>query len=131
MSHMLLLVSASRCWPGIGRGGPAHPAVDSAAKRPLTRSACISCFLPFTLPSAQPATQYVPDYVGAGLGLGGEDPLNPQWSLRHSNHPLAPFPGEALKWDSFVYDDGTTCAAACDCCEHNKQLCALTLGPRL
>ena len=37
-----------------------------------------------------------------------EDPLNPQYSLRHSAHPLAPFPGEPLKWDSYAYDDGTT-----------------------
>jgi hypothetical protein len=52
--------------------------------------------------------RWVPDYVGAGLGLDNEDPMNPQWTLRHSNHPLTPFPGEALKWESFVYDDGTT-----------------------
>jgi hypothetical protein len=42
------------------------------------------------------------------LGLKQEDPMNWQYSLRHSNHPLAPFPGEALKWSSYVYDDGTT-----------------------
>ncbi|GFH09373.1 uncharacterized protein HaLaN_04495, partial [Haematococcus lacustris] len=42
------------------------------------------------------------------MGLQAEDPFNPQYSLRHSNHPLAPFPGEGLKWSSFVYDDGTT-----------------------
>lgn len=53
-------------------------------------------------------SEWEPEYVGAGLGLKHEDPINPQWSLRHSNHPLAPFPGEALKWSSFVYDDGTT-----------------------
>jgi len=29
-------------------------------------------------------------------------------SLRHSTHPLAPFPGEPIKWSSYVYDDGTT-----------------------
>eukprot|EP00877_Chromochloris_zofingiensis_P004493 jgi/Chrzof1/14044/Cz08g22120.t1 len=53
-------------------------------------------------------SEWEPEYVGAGLGLKAEDPVNPQYSLRHSNHPLAPFPGEALKWSSFVYDDGTT-----------------------
>jgi hypothetical protein len=41
-------------------------------------------------------------------GADLQDPMNPQYSLRHSNHPLAPFPGEPLKWSSFVYDDGTT-----------------------
>lgn len=25
-----------------------------------------------------------------------------------SNHPLAPFPGEPLRWNSYVYEDGTT-----------------------
>lgn len=52
--------------------------------------------------------EWEPEYVGAGLGLVNEDPLNPQYSLRHSNHPLAPFPGEALKWASYVYADHTT-----------------------
>jgi hypothetical protein len=52
-------------------------------------------------------SEWEPEYVGAGLGLRHEDPLNPQWSLRHTNHPLAPFPGEALKWSSFLFDDGT------------------------
>lgn len=53
-------------------------------------------------------SEWEPEYVGMGLGLKAEDPINPQYSLRHSNHPLAPFPGEALKWASYVYDDGTT-----------------------
>jgi hypothetical protein len=53
-------------------------------------------------------SEWLPEYVGAGLGLQAEDPFNPQYSLRHSNHPLAPFPGEAIKWASYVYDDGTT-----------------------
>jgi hypothetical protein len=53
-------------------------------------------------------SEWEPEYVGAGLGLKYEDPINPQWSLRHTNHPLAPFPGEALKWSSFLYDDGTS-----------------------
>ncbi|GBF96794.1 hypothetical protein Rsub_09650 [Raphidocelis subcapitata] len=53
-------------------------------------------------------SEWEPEYVGAGLGLKAEDPFNPQYSLRHSNHPLAPFPGEPLKWASYVYDDGTT-----------------------
>lgn len=53
-------------------------------------------------------SEWEPEYVGAGLGLDAEDPFNPQYSLRHSNHPLAPFPGEPLKWSSYAYDDGTT-----------------------
>ncbi|PNH03067.1 hypothetical protein TSOC_010902 [Tetrabaena socialis] len=53
-------------------------------------------------------SEWAPEYVGAGLGLLAEDPLNPQYSLRHSNHPLAPFPGEPLKWASYVYPDFTT-----------------------
>ncbi|GAX76343.1 hypothetical protein CEUSTIGMA_g3789.t1 [Chlamydomonas eustigma] len=53
-------------------------------------------------------SEWEPEYVGAGLGLDAEDPINPQYSLRHSAHPLAPFPGEPLKWASFAYDDGTT-----------------------
>lgn len=53
-------------------------------------------------------SEWEPEYVGAGLGLDAEDPMNPQYSLRHSNHPLAPFPGEPLKWESMAYDDGTT-----------------------
>ena len=57
-------------------------------------------------------SEWEPEYVGAGLGMRNEDPINPQYSLRHSNHPLAPFPGEALKWSSFAYDDGTTCVRA-------------------
>ncbi|GLI62117.1 hypothetical protein VaNZ11_004653 [Volvox africanus] len=53
-------------------------------------------------------SEWAPEYVGAGLGLKAEDPLNPQYSLRHTNHPLAPFPGEPLKWASYVYPDFTT-----------------------
>ena len=53
-------------------------------------------------------SEWEPEYVGAGLGLDQEDPVNPQYSLRHSAHPLAPFPGEPLKWASYAYDDGTT-----------------------
>lgn len=53
-------------------------------------------------------SEWEPEYVGAGLGLDVEDPVNPQYSLRHSNHPLAPFPGEAIRWSSFAYDEGTT-----------------------
>ena len=53
-------------------------------------------------------SEWEPEYVGAGLGLVAEDPINPQYSLRHSTHPLAPFPGEPLKWASYAYADGTT-----------------------
>eukprot|EP00955_Chlamydomonas_euryale_P105774 365661-Chlamydomonas_euryale.AAC.59 len=53
-------------------------------------------------------SEWEPEYVGAGKGLAEEDPINPQYSLRHSAHPLAPFPGEPLKWSSYAYHDGTT-----------------------
>ncbi len=31
-----------------------------------------------------------------------------QWWLAGTNHPYAPFVGNALKWQSYAYDDGTT-----------------------
>ena len=36
------------------------------------------------------------------------NPRDPQWWLAGSVHPYAPFVGNALKWESYVYDDGTT-----------------------
>jgi hypothetical protein len=35
-------------------------------------------------------------------------PKDPQWWLAGSVHPYAPFVGNALKWESYVYDDGST-----------------------
>lgn len=35
-------------------------------------------------------------------------PDDPQWWLAGSVHPYAPFVGNALKWESYVYDDGST-----------------------
>lgn len=49
-----------------------------------------------------------PRYVGKALDAPAKSPSDPQWHLRYSNHPLAPFVGNALRWDSFVFDDGTT-----------------------
>ena len=46
--------------------------------------------------------------VGRGLRAEFDNPVDPQWHLADSEHPYAPFPGNALKWESFVYDDGTT-----------------------
>lgn len=47
--------------------------------------------------------------VGRGLVEARVNcPEDPQWYFAFSDHPLAPFPGNALKWESFVYDDGTT-----------------------
>jgi len=45
-----------------------------------------------------------------GLGVTGHlyEPENPQSHLQYSFHPQTPFPGNALKWRSYVYDDGTT-----------------------
>ena len=49
-----------------------------------------------------------PKWVGKGGMAGAISRDNPQWWLAGSLHPYAPFPGNALKWNSFVYDDGTT-----------------------
>lgn len=45
-----------------------------------------------------------------GLGVTGHlfNPENPQEHLQNSFHPYAPFPGNALKWRSNLYADGTT-----------------------
>lgn len=70
-------------------------------------------------------------YAGAGMGLTAEDPINPQYSLRHSNHPLAPFPGEPLKWISYVYDDGTTCVRRAARCSVHITSCNYAVCYRL
>ena len=44
-----------------------------------------------------------PKVVGKGLQAKS------QTDLIGSNHPVAPFVGNALEWSSYVYDDGTTC----------------------
>lgn len=46
-------------------------------------------------------------YAGDGLDADRKYPTNPQLALLGSHHPYAPFPGNALKWESFLYDDGT------------------------
>jgi len=46
--------------------------------------------------------------VGMGLDAFTKTPWNPQDYLQGSTHPYAPFAGQALKWESYVYDDGTT-----------------------
>ena len=50
-----------------------------------------------------------PKTVGKALNAPSKSPKDPQWYLAESNHPVAPFVGNALKWESYVYDDGTTC----------------------
>lgn len=47
-------------------------------------------------------------WVGSGLDAPKYSPADPQQYLAGSNHPHAPFTGNALKWESYVYDDGTT-----------------------
>jgi hypothetical protein len=54
------------------------------------------------------ARAFRPKAVGKGLDAAKYSPHDPQAYLAGSQHPLAPFPGNALKWDSRVYDDGTT-----------------------
>ncbi|KAK9805746.1 hypothetical protein WJX73_005145 [Symbiochloris irregularis] len=49
-----------------------------------------------------------PKFVGTGVRGFLDDPDNPQAYLEGSNHPYAPFPGNALKWESFVFADGTS-----------------------
>lgn len=46
--------------------------------------------------------------VRSGLDAHKHNPEDPQWHLADSFHPYAPFPGNAIKWESYVYDDGTT-----------------------
>lgn len=46
--------------------------------------------------------------MGKGTNAAMMSPKDPQWWLAGSNHPYAPFVGNALKWQSFAYDDGTT-----------------------
>ena len=55
-------------------------------------------------PNAPPMAKYVGKAGSAGLN----STKDPQWWLAGSNHPYAPFVGNALKWESFAYDDGTT-----------------------
>lgn len=50
----------------------------------------------------------VTKYVGKGSNAALLSPSDPQWWLAGSTHPYAPFVGNALKWESNVYDDGTT-----------------------
>ena len=49
-----------------------------------------------------------PKQVGKGVDAPRHRPLDPQTWLIGSNHPYSPFPGNALKWESWVWDDGTT-----------------------
>ncbi len=49
-----------------------------------------------------------PKAVGKGLDAYRHSPKDPQHYLAGSQHPYAPFVGNALKWESVVYDDGTT-----------------------
>jgi hypothetical protein len=44
---------------------------------------------------------------GFGIGAGTVVPEDPQWFLAGTNHPYSPFPGDAIEWESNVYDDGT------------------------
>ena len=59
-------------------------------------------------PDVDPAQLPAPKFVGTGVRGFLENPDNPQEYLEGSNHPYAPFPGNALKWESFVFDDGTS-----------------------
>eukprot|EP00887_Chlorella_sp_A99_P002543 scaffold6.g2543.t1 len=45
---------------------------------------------------------------GVAKGVGAPAGADNQWWLAGSTHPYAPFVGNALKWESYAYDDGTT-----------------------
>ena len=53
--------------------------------------------------------QPLPAFVGKAPQKQHQYRLNPAWRLAGSNHPFAPFTGNALKWESYVYDDATRC----------------------
>lgn len=53
--------------------------------------------------------QPLPTFVGKAPQKQHQYRLNPAWRLAGSNHPFAPFTGNALKWESYVYDDATRC----------------------
>ena len=52
-----------------------------------------------------PEPKELPD---RGLAAPLIKPNDPQWYLAGRQPPNAPFVGNALKWDSWVFDDGTT-----------------------
>eukprot|EP00803_Ostreobium_quekettii_P009913 evm.model.scf_942EXC.5 EVM.evm.TU.scf_942EXC.5 scf_942EXC:31247-37403(+) len=52
-------------------------------------------------------------FVDKGLRGPAYCPEDPQAILLKSNHPYAPFTGNALTWESYVYDDGTTYEGLC------------------
>lgn len=58
--------------------------------------------------SDEESLRFGPKPVGKGLDAAKHNPIDPQAYLAGSQHPLSPFPGNALKWESRVYDDGTT-----------------------
>ena len=58
--------------------------------------------------SDEESLRFGPKQVGKGLDAFKYSPKDPQAYLIGSNHPLSPFPGNALKWESRVYDDATT-----------------------
>jgi hypothetical protein len=55
---------------------------------------------------SDPNAPLMPKHVGKGFGTPQGETA--QWWLAGSVHPYAPFVGNALKWESYAYDDGTT-----------------------
>ena len=49
-----------------------------------------------------------PRFVNKGLRAPAKCPRDPQAFLQRSTHPYSPFVGNALTWESYVFDDGTT-----------------------
>jgi hypothetical protein len=52
---------------------------------------------PFSLPK-----------VGKGWKAAAKNYYEPQAGVTGTQHPYGAFPGNALKWESYVFDDGTT-----------------------
>ena len=61
-----------------------------------------------------------PKVVGKGLQFRSQS------DLLGSNHPVAPFVGNALEWSSYVFDDGTTYAPPLRCAAVLAVICLLT-----
>lgn len=68
-------------------------------------------------PDDQPSDPFAIPKVGKGWRAAAKNYWDPQSGVTGSNHPYAAFPGNALKWDSYVFDDGTTCVLHEELCK--------------
>lgn len=77
-------------------------------------------------PDDQPSDPFAIPKVGKGWRAAARNYWDPQSGVTGSNHPYASFPGNALKWDSYVFDDGTTCVPRLKDCG-NLECCLLAM----